>query len=215
MRRSVFPKAAPDKSAAQKCPPLIGSDDAGNWSVDHGMRARAGRRGAVLVVAIMSALATVLAAYYGWQYGLLVTDGVTTRILAIRVERQVAGRQEPDRRSLSILRGLRVHRRQRPAAERPAIDRSRSCTRRWPAADTLPRSTYGTAAACRGVNTIDLRALRTAFSVLSVLAMIGWAAVAVGWVRHRRPPDDEGISGPRATRRARRAAAASPAPTGR
>ncbi len=214
MRQSVFPKAAPYKSAAQKCPPLIRSDDAGNWSVDRGMRARAGKKGAVLVVAIMSALATVLAAYDGWQYGLLVTDGVTTRILGIRVERQSqigknligdpyryfadyafmdasgrrrSGRQSIDRGLYEALAGGRYS---------PAIDVRYS--------RSLP-----------SVNTIDLRALRTALSVLCVLATMGWAAVAVGWVRHRRPPDDEGITGPRATRRGRRAAAASPAPIGR
>jgi hypothetical protein len=214
MRQSVFPKAAPYKSAAQKCTPLIRSDDACNWSVDHGMRARAGRRGAVFVVVVMSALATVLAAYYGWQYGLLVTDGVTTRILAIKVERQAqvgknlfgdpyryfadyafadgrgrrrTGRQSIDRGLYEALAGGRYA---------PAIDVRYS--------RSLP-----------GVNTIDLRALRTAFSVLSVLAVIGWAAVAVGFVRRRASPDNGELSGPRATRRARRAAATSPAPTDR
>jgi hypothetical protein len=137
------------------------------------------------VIVAMSVLATVLAAYYGWQYGMLVTDGVTTRVLGVRVERQAqfgknlvgdpyryftdyafsdgggqrrTGRQSIDRGLYEALAGGRYA---------PAIEVRYS--RRMP-----------------GVNTIDLRALRTAFSVVSVLAGIGWAAVAVGIVRRRQ-----------------------------
>jgi hypothetical protein len=178
------------------------------------MRARAGRRGAVFVVAVMSAVATVLAAHYGWQYGLLVTEGVTTRILAIKVERQVqVGKNlfgDPYRYFADYAFADGSGRRR---SGRQSIDRSRY--------DALAGGRYAPAIEVRysrslpGVNTIDLRALRTAFSVLSPLAVIGWGAVVVGLVRRRAIPDNGELSAPRATRRARRAATASPAPTGR
>lgn len=152
------------------------------------MRARAGRRGAVSVVVAMSALASVLAAYYGWQYGLLVADGVTTRILAIKVERQVqVGKNlfgDPYRYFADYAFADREGRRH---TGRQSVDRSLY--------EALAGGRYAPAIDIRysrslpGVNTIDMRALRTAFSVLSVLAVIGWAAVIVGAVRqhHIRP----------------------------
>ena len=160
----------------------------------------------------MSAVATVLAAYYGWQYLLLTTDGATTRILAIKVERQVqVGKNlfgDPYRYFADYAFADGSGRRR---SGRQSIDRSRY--------DALAGGRYAPAIEVRysrsmpGVNTIDMRALRTAFSVLSVLAVVGWAAVVVGLVCRRATLNNEALSGLRATRRARRAAAASPVPT--
>ena len=149
------------------------------------MRARAGRRGAVFVVVAMSALATVLAAYYGWQYLLLTTDGATTRILAIKVERQVqVGKNlfgDPYRYFADYAFADGSGRRR---SGRQSIDRSRY--------EALAGGRYAPAIEVRysrrlpAINAIDLHALRAAFLVLGVLATMGWAAVIVGTVRQHR-----------------------------
>jgi hypothetical protein len=136
----------------------------------------------------MSAVVSLLAAYYGWQYLLLTTDGATTRILAIKVERQAqmgknlfgdsyryfanyafvdregrrhTGRQSIDRTLYEALAGGRYA---------PAIDIRYSRSMPW-------------------INAFDLHALRAAFLVLCVLATMGWSAVIVGAVRDRRMRD--------------------------
>jgi hypothetical protein len=133
----------------------------------------------------MSALLSLLAAYYGWQYLLLTTDGTTTRILAIKVERQAQmGKNlfgDPYRYFADYAFADREGRRH---SGRQSIDRTLY--------EALAGGRYAPAIDIRysrsmpSINAIDLNALRAAFLVLCVLATIGWSAVIVGAVRERR-----------------------------
>jgi hypothetical protein len=133
----------------------------------------------------MSALASLLAAYYGWQYLLLTTDGATTRILAIKVERQAQmGKNllgDPYRYFADYAFADREGRRH---SGRQSIDRALY--------EALAGGRYAPAIDIRysrsmpSINAIDLNALRAAFLVLCVLATIGWSAVIVGAVRERQ-----------------------------
>jgi len=133
----------------------------------------------------MSALVSLLAAYYGWQYLLLTTDGVTTRILAIKVERQAQmGKNlfgDPYRYFADYAFADREGRRH---TGRQSIDRTLyealAGGRYAPAIDIR----YSRSMPC--INAFDLHALRAAFLVLCVLATMGWLAVIVGAVRERR-----------------------------
>jgi hypothetical protein len=133
----------------------------------------------------MSALVSLLATYYGWQYLLLTTDGATTRILAIKVERQAQmGKNllgDPYRYFADYAFADREGRRH---TGRQSIDRTLY--------EALAGGRYAPAIDIRysrsmpSINAIDLHALRAAFLVLCVLAMMGWAAVIVGASRERR-----------------------------
>jgi len=132
----------------------------------------------------MSALVSLLAAYYGWQYLLLTTDGATTRILAIKVERQAQmGKNllgDPYRYFADYAFADREGRRH---SGRQSIDRTLY--------EALAGGRYAPAIDIRysrsmpSINAIDLHALRAAFLVLCVLAAMGWAAVIVGAWRER------------------------------
>ena len=133
----------------------------------------------------MSALVSLLAAYYGWQYLLLTADGATTRILAIKVERQAQmGKNlfgDPYRYFADYAFADREGRRH---SGRQSIDRTLY--------EALAGGRYAPAIDIRysrsmpSINAIDLHALRAAFLVLCVLATMGWSAVIVGAVRERR-----------------------------
>ena len=133
----------------------------------------------------MSALVSLLAAYYGWQYLLLTTDGVTTRVLGIKVERRAqVGKNlfgDPYRYFANYAFTDRDGRRY---GGRQSISRDRY--------EALAGGRFAPAIDVRysrsmpSINAIDLQALRAAFSVLCVLATMGWAAVIVGALRERR-----------------------------
>jgi hypothetical protein len=142
-------------------------------------------KGKKTVVFIVSALVSLLAAYYGWQYLLLTTDGATTRILAIKVERQAQmGKNlfgDPYRYFADYAFADREGRRH---TGRQSIERTLY--------EALAGGRYAPAIDIRysrsmpSINAIDLHALRAAFLVLCVLATMGWAAIIVGAVRERR-----------------------------
>lgn len=137
------------------------------------------------VIVVMSALATVLAAYYGWQYGLLVTDGVKTRILGIKVEGQAqVGKNlfgDPYRYFANYIfadsKGRRYWGRQ-------SIDRG--LYEALAGGGSAPEIDVRYSRSMPTINAIDLHGPRAAFSVLCILATMGWAAVVVGAKRERR-----------------------------
>jgi hypothetical protein len=133
----------------------------------------------------MSALVSLLAAYYGWQYLLLTTDGATTRILAIKVERQAPMGKNLFGDSYRYFANYAFADREgRRHTGRQSIDRTLY--------EALAGGRYAPAIDIRysrsmpSINAIDLHALRAAFLVLCVLATMGWAAIIVGAVRERR-----------------------------
>jgi ABC-type Fe3+-siderophore transport system permease subunit len=154
----------------------------GNAKANRGLPAKSNRTARVLVA--LAIIVTLLAAYYGGQYWLLVADGETTRALGIKVERQAqVGKNlvgDPYRYfanyAFADLAGQR-------RSGRQSIGRDQY--------EALVGGKFAPSIEVRysrslpGVNVIDMRALRTVVSVLVGLALLGWSALAVGYRRSR------------------------------
>jgi hypothetical protein len=129
-----------------------------------------------LVLTALAGVATLVAAYYGVQVALLGAHGVTTRAVAISVQRQAQlGKQitgDPYRyfASYAFIDATGTRREGRQSIARSFYE-AMAGQRFAPAVEVrysraLPQ-----------VNAIDVRALRTAFLLVALLAAGLWAAV--------------------------------------
>jgi hypothetical protein len=128
------------------------------------------------VLVALASVATLVAAYYGVQVVLLGADGATTRAVAISVQRQAQiGKQitgDPYRyfASYAFIDATGIRRDGRQSVARSFYE-AMAGQRFAPAVEVrysraLPQ-----------VNAIDVRALRTAFLLIALLAAGLWAAV--------------------------------------
>lgn len=143
------------------------------------LQRKAGRRRKVIVAA--AAASSLLAAYFLGQYALLRLDGVQTRALSMRPERQAIFGKTAGPAYWYYLNYAFADGQGRRREGRQTIDRDRYAA--LAGGKFVPAIDVYYSRALPFVSALDLRQLRTVGSVLALLAALGWAAIVVGHMR--------------------------------